>query len=68
MFEIQMFLSVVFAFIEKHIRDNARRRGEPAPANDDDLEMALSYGKERAPPGYGACRLVIPGQLPRPQA
>jgi hypothetical protein len=42
------------AFIEKHIRDNARRRGESAPANDDDLEMALSYGKERGPPGYNA--------------
>jgi hypothetical protein len=61
MFEIQMFLSVVFAFIEKHIRDNARRRGEPAPANDDDLEMALSYGKERAPPGYG-----VPSGYTRP--
>jgi hypothetical protein len=42
------------AFIEKHTRDIARSRGESAPANDDDLEMALSYGKERAPPGYNA--------------
>ena len=42
------------AFIEKHTRDNARRRGESAPENDDDLEEALSYGKERAPPGYNA--------------
>jgi hypothetical protein len=42
------------AFIEKHTRDITRSRGESAPANDDDLEMALSYGKERAPPGYNA--------------
>ena len=42
------------AFIEKHTRDIARSRGESAPDNDDDLEMALSYGKERAPPGYNA--------------
>ncbi|KAM0702246.1 hypothetical protein Q7P35_011156 [Cladosporium inversicolor] len=40
------------AFIEKHTRDNARRRGEIVPDNDDDLEEALRYGKERAPPGY----------------
>jgi len=42
------------AFIEKHTRDIARSRGENAPDNDNDLEMALSYGKERAPPGYDA--------------
>jgi hypothetical protein len=42
------------AFIEKHTRDIARRRGESAPDNEDDLEEALSYGKERAPPGYNA--------------
>ncbi|GAB7332327.1 hypothetical protein MBLNU13_g04156t1 [Cladosporium sp. NU13] len=42
------------AFIEKHTRDIARSRGEVAPDNDDDLELALSYGKERAPPGYNA--------------
>ena len=42
------------AFIEKHTRDIARSRGESAPDNDDDLETALSYGKERAPPGYNA--------------
>jgi hypothetical protein len=42
------------AFIEKHTRDNARRRGESAPENDDDLEEALRYGKERVPPGYNA--------------
>ena len=42
------------AFIEKHTREIARRRGESAPDNDDDLEVALSYGKERAPPGYHA--------------
>ena len=40
------------AFIEKHTRDIARSRGEYAPENDDDLEEALRYGKERAPPGY----------------
>ena len=42
------------AFIEKHTRDIARRCGERAPDNDDDLEEALSYGKERAPPGYNS--------------
>ena len=42
------------AFIEKHTREIARRRGESAPDDDGDLEVALSYGKERAPPGYHA--------------
>ena len=42
------------AFIEQHTRDIARRRGESAPDNDDDLEEALSYGKEGTPPGYNA--------------
>jgi hypothetical protein len=42
------------AIIERHERNIARGRGESAPANDDDLELALNHGREVPPPGYNA--------------
>ena len=37
------------AIIERHTRKIARERGEPAPADDADLELALNWGRESVP-------------------
>ena len=56
------------AIIEKYTRKIARERGEPAPADDTDLELALNYGRDPVdqppppPPVYTAQPTVATGQ------
>ena len=54
------------AIIERHTRKIARERGEPAPADDTDLELALNYGREPVdrppPPVYTAQPTTATGQ------
>lgn len=56
------------AIIERHTREIARQRGEPAPADDTDLELALNYGRDPVdtapppPPVYTAQPTVATGQ------
>jgi hypothetical protein len=55
------------AIIEKHTRKIARERGEPAPADDTDLELALNWGREPEehqppPPTYTAQPTTATGQ------
>jgi hypothetical protein len=55
------------AIIERHERKIARGRGQAAPENDDDLELALNYGKEAPlqmpPPTYTAPPTMATGQI-----
>jgi hypothetical protein len=55
------------AIIERHTRKIARERGEPAPADDTDLELALNYGRDPVdhpapPPTYSAQPTMATGQ------
>jgi hypothetical protein len=55
------------AIIERHTRKIARERGEPAPADDADLELALNWGREPVeqqapPPIYTAQPKMATGQ------
>lgn len=54
------------AIIEKHTRKIARERGEPAPADDTDLELALNWGRDPVdqppPPVYTAQPTGATGQ------
>ena len=55
------------AIIERHTRKIARERGEAAPADDLDLELALNYGRDPVehqapPPTYTAQPTMATGQ------
>jgi hypothetical protein len=54
------------AIIERYTRKIARERGEPAPADDTDLELALNYGRDPVerppPPSYTAQPTMATGQ------